>query len=95
VIVNGRLGAYVGRHGRQVLSYLPADEPDRSMVGRAVARQLAAMALVGEGREGGLIVAEVNGSGAQAHPLAAFLVEAGFTPSAMGLQVRRDRSRRG
>jgi len=95
VIVNGRLGAYVGRHGRQVLSYLPADEPDRSIVGRAVARQLAAMALVGEGREGGLIVAEVNDAAAQAHPLAAFLVEAGFTPSAMGLQVRRDRSRRG
>jgi len=90
VIVNGRLGAYLGRHARQVVSYLPAEEPDRSMVGRAIAGRLAAMALVGEGREGGLLVAEINGTAAPAHPLAAYLAEAGFVPSAMGLQVRRD-----
>jgi ATP-dependent Lhr-like helicase len=90
VIVNGRLGAYVGRHGRQLVSYLPPDEPDRSRVGRAVAGQLAALALTGEGRGGGLLVAEINGAPAPAHPLAAFLADAGFVPSAMGLQVRRD-----
>ena len=53
---------------------------------RAVAARLAATAVTG-----GLLVAEINGRPAAEHPLAAFLVEAGFSGSAMGFNVSRRR----
>jgi hypothetical protein len=33
-------------------------------------------------------VNEINGAPAADHPLATYLVEAGFSPSAMGFQIR-------
>jgi ATP-dependent helicase Lhr and Lhr-like helicase len=90
ILVNGTLGAHLGRHGRQVLSFLPDQEPDRSIVGRGVASKLAEIARRGEGREGGLLVAEINGQPAASHPLAPFLLEAGFVRSALGFHVRRE-----
>jgi ATP-dependent Lhr-like helicase len=89
VLVNGRLGAYVGRHGRPLLSYLPGEEPDHAIVGRGVASALADLARLGEGRHGGLLVAEINGKPAAGHPLAEFLPDAGFVKAALGYQVRR------
>jgi ATP-dependent helicase Lhr and Lhr-like helicase len=88
VLVNGALAAYIGRGGRQVLAFLPEDEPGRSVVGRALAGKLAALARGEEGRDG-LLVGEINGAPAADHPLAAYLLEAGFSPSAMGFQMRR------
>jgi ATP-dependent Lhr-like helicase len=90
VIVDGRLAAWVSRGGRQILTWLPGVEPDRSRVGRAVASALASFAREGEGREGGLLVGDVDGVAATAHPIAVFLEVAGFVRSAMGYQVRRD-----
>jgi ATP-dependent Lhr-like helicase len=80
ILVNGELGAYVSRSARQLLVYLPEDEPARTTVARAVARRLAGL---------GLLIAEINGVSATGHPLAPFLLEAGFSPSAMGFHVRR------
>jgi hypothetical protein len=54
------------------------------MIAREIATRLAATATIG-----GLLVAEINGRPAGEHPLAAFLVEAGFSASAMGFNVRR------
>ncbi|PYR54852.1 MAG: hypothetical protein DMF85_21160 [Acidobacteria bacterium] len=87
VLVNGALAAYIPRGGRQLLVFLPEDEPARSTTARALAERLALMAR-DEGR-GGLLVGEINGRPAADHPLAPSLIEAGFTPSAMGLQMRR------
>ena len=87
VLVNGALAAYIPRGGRQLLVFLPEDEPARSTTSRALAERLALMAR-DEGR-GGLLVGEINGRPAADHPLAPSLIEAGFTPSAMGLQMRR------
>jgi ATP-dependent Lhr-like helicase len=84
ILVNGYLAAYISRGGRQILAWLPEDEPQQSTIGRPLARQLATMA-----RLGGLIIAEVAGVPAGEHPLAPFLVEAGFHPSAMGFMMRR------
>jgi ATP-dependent Lhr-like helicase len=88
VLVNGALAAYISRGGRQMLVYLPEDEPARSTLGRALARRLATLARGEEGRPG-LLVADINGLPAHEHPFAAFLTEAGFNPSAMGFQMRR------
>jgi ATP-dependent Lhr-like helicase len=85
ILVNGHLAAYLSKGGRQILAWLPEDEPQRSAIARPLARQLAAMA-----RLGGLIIAEVSGAPAGDHPLAPFLVEAGFNPSAMGFMMRRE-----
>jgi ATP-dependent Lhr-like helicase len=90
VIVDGRLAAWVSRGGRQILTWLPEVEPDRSRIGQAVAQALAGFAREGEGREGGLLVGEVDGVAATDHPIAPFLENAGFVRSALGYQVRRE-----
>ena len=90
VLVNGTLAAYLGKQGRLLLSFLPREEPDRSVVGRALARKLAELARVGDGRRG-MLITEINGSPAAEHPLTAYLAERGFVSSPMGLQVPSDR----
>jgi ATP-dependent helicase Lhr and Lhr-like helicase len=88
VLVNGSIAAYISRGGRQLLVYLPEDEPARSVVGRALASRLAGLARAEDGG-GGLLVAEINGAPASDHPFAPYLAGAGFSPSAMGFQMRR------
>jgi ATP-dependent Lhr-like helicase len=87
VLVNGALAAYLPRGGRQITAFLPEDEPARSTTGRALARALASLAR--DEQRGGLLLAEINGREPAAHPLAPFLIEAGFNPSAMGFQMRK------
>jgi ATP-dependent Lhr-like helicase len=93
VLVNGQLAAYIPRGGRQVVVYLPEDEPARSTTGRALARALALLAR--DEHRGGLLLAEINGQEPAHHPIAPFLIEAGFNPSAMGFQMRRPASAAG
>jgi ATP-dependent Lhr-like helicase len=83
VLVNGTLSAYISRGARQLQVFLPEDEPGRSATARALARRLAGL---------GLLIGEINGVPAPDHPLAPFLVEAGFSRSAMGFHVRRGSS---
>jgi ATP-dependent helicase Lhr and Lhr-like helicase len=87
ILVNGMLAAYVPRGSRQIVAYLPEDEPSRSSTGRSLARALANLAR--DGQRGGLLVAEINGRDPAIHPLAPYLIEAGFHPSPMGFQMRR------
>ena len=79
VMVNGALAAYISRGARQLLAFLPDDEPAQASIARALASTLARI---------GLLVHEINGLPASEHPLAPYLVEAGFSPSAMGFQIR-------
>jgi ATP-dependent helicase Lhr and Lhr-like helicase len=91
VLVNGACAAWIARGGRALATWLPEQEPARATVGRAVARELAALARAG-GRHGGLLVSEIDGTPAGEHPLAPFLGEAGFGASAMGFTVSRHRA---
>ena len=84
IFVNGHLAAYLSRGARQILVHLPEDEALRGLIGRALARQLATIA-----RASGLLIAEINGARTADHPLAVFLAEAGFSPSAMGFMITR------
>jgi ATP-dependent Lhr-like helicase len=88
VIVDGALAAYFPRGGQQLMVFLPEDEPARGLVARALAARLTTLARIEDGR-GGLLISEINGSPATEHPVAAFLIGAGFHASAMGLQMRR------
>jgi ATP-dependent Lhr-like helicase len=88
VLVNGHLAAWIGRGDRQLLVSLPGDEPDRSRSGRALARELVSLARhAPEGRRGWLIE-DINGVPAAGDPASHYLLEAGFTATSMGLQLR-------
>jgi ATP-dependent Lhr-like helicase len=87
ILINGALAAWIGRGGRQLLVWLPDDEPARTRGARALAGRLADLAR--DPLFGGLLVGELNGEPAAGHPLAPFLVEAGFSPSALGYQMLR------
>ncbi|GEJ58112.1 Lhr family helicase [Anaeromyxobacter diazotrophicus] len=89
VLVDGALGAWVARGGRQVLAFLPDLEPDRSRVGEAVARSVASLLRGAQARHEPALVAEIDGAPAQDHALAGYLAAAGFAPSSAGLQLGR------
>ncbi|HVE71464.1 MAG TPA: DEAD/DEAH box helicase [Thermoanaerobaculia bacterium] len=86
ILVNGLMACYVSRGEKQFYVFLPEDEPTRSMVAREIAKKLAA--LVTEGGRRALLIAEVNDEPASRSVLAPFLAEAGFTATAMGMQLR-------
>ncbi len=88
VLVDGELTAWLSRGDRQMLVWLPDNEPGRSRAARAAASELARLADESYGRQG-LLVGDVNGRPITEHPLAAYLVAAGFVPGAMGMAKAR------
>jgi ATP-dependent Lhr-like helicase len=88
VIVSGALAAYIGRGARQLLVFLPEDEPARSITARALATRLAQLARGEQGRLA-LLIGEINGVPTMDHPMAQYLIDAGFSPSAMGFHMRQ------
>jgi ATP-dependent helicase Lhr and Lhr-like helicase len=86
ILVNGLMACYISRGEKQLIVFLPEDEPVRSNVARAVARELAA--LVHEGTRRAMLITEINDEPVARHPIAPFLIEEGFSPSAMGYQLR-------
>ena len=87
ILVNGALAAYLARGDRQLVMFLPDAEPDRSKVGRAVARVLIDRARTGGEAPRGMLIEEIDGTPSWRHPMAPFLVEAGFVAGAMGFQA--------
>jgi hypothetical protein len=87
ILVDGTLGAYLSRGDRQLLTFLPEAEPQRSRTARAIARALIDRARTG-GDEGprGMLIEEIDGQPPSAHPLAPFLIAARFISGAMGFQ---------
>jgi ATP-dependent Lhr-like helicase len=101
ILVNGSLAGYLARGDRQLLVFLPESEPERSNTGRAVAHALIDRARgvdgSSEGDESprGMLLEEIDGQSPTAHPLAPYLVEAGFVAGAMGFQATFRSSRPG
>ena len=87
ILVDGALGAYLARGDRQLSAYLPDTEPQRSRVGRAVARALIERARAGGDSPRGMLIEEIDGVPPAAHALAPYLAEAGFVSGAMGFQA--------
>jgi ATP-dependent Lhr-like helicase len=86
ILVNGALAAYLTKGDRSLLVFLPEDEPACSAIATAVAQMLFALATGGSERPG-LLVADINGVSALAHPLAPFLMRAGFNRRPTGFQA--------
>ena len=87
ILVNGLMSCYVSRGEKQLVVFLPEDEPLRSHVARAVAKTLAS--LVTEGGRRALLLTEINDEPVARHFIAPFLIEEGFSATAMGYQLRQ------
>jgi ATP-dependent helicase Lhr and Lhr-like helicase len=85
ILVNGALAAYMPRGDRQLVTFLPDSEPDRSRLGRAVARVLIDRARGGGESPRGMLIEEIDGAPPTGHPLVPLLVDAGFVMGGMGL----------
>jgi ATP-dependent Lhr-like helicase len=88
VMVNGALAAYISRGARQLTVFIPDEEPARSATARALAARLASLTRPDDSRLP-LLIGDINGVPAAEHVLAGFLIDAGFSASAMGFQIRR------
>jgi ATP-dependent Lhr-like helicase len=87
ILVNGTLVAYLGRGDRQLLTWLPEAEPQRSRAGRAIAQVLIDRARTGIDSPRGMLIEDVDGMPPATHPMASWLLEAGFIGGAMGFQA--------
>jgi ATP-dependent Lhr-like helicase len=86
VLADGRLVAWIGRAERNLLTFLPESDPERTESARAIASAL--VSLVADGRRRALLIAKVDGADPAASPLASFLAEAGFLPGSRGYLIR-------
>jgi ATP-dependent helicase Lhr and Lhr-like helicase len=84
VLVDGALAAYVGRGEKEIRTFLPAEEPQRSAVLRGLALALAAWA--GRGGRSPLGWATADAQPLAQSPLAPFLIQAGFVRSGPGFR---------
>ena len=87
VLVDGSLAAFLARGDRLLQTWLPEAEPQRSHTARAIARILIARARSGGDSPRGMLLEEIDGDMPAAHPLAPFLIEAGFVGGALGFQA--------
>jgi ATP-dependent Lhr-like helicase len=87
ILVDGALVAHVPRGDRQLITWLPDAEPQRSRAARAVARILIERARSGGDAPRGMLIEEIDGAPPSLHPLAPFLSQAGFISGAMGFQA--------
>lgn len=93
VLVDGALTAYLRRGNPNIQVLLPEDEPMRSQVARSLAEFLAAYVQRAENPErrgrNSMLITSVNGVPVAEHPLARFLLDAGFHAAPIGFNVRR------
>ena len=88
ILVDGFAVAYLRRGERELLLAAPEDEPLRSRLIREAARALLRRAAGREAGRRGMLIEEINGMPATAHPSARLFIEEGFAATAMGLQAR-------
>ena len=94
VLVDGALVAYLRRGNPNVQVMLPEEQPARSQAARVLAEFFVAQvqkleADGGERGRGGMLIAQVNGVSVAEHPMARYLLDAGFVAGGMGFNVRR------
>ena len=91
ILRNGQLVAWLRRNNPNLLVFLPADEPERSQVASGLAHFLCARGQerLRAGSHHGALITSINGQHVAAHPMARFLMDAGFHPGPLGLHLRR------
>lgn len=91
ILRNGQLVAWLRRGNPNVLVFLPVDEPERSQVAAGLAHFLCARGQdrMHADRREGVLISTINGQPVAGHPMARFLMDAGFHPGPLGLHLRR------
>ena len=95
ILVNGALAAYLARGDRQLVTFLPDAEPDRSKAGRAIARVLIDRARTGGDSPRGMLIEEIDGMPPSRHPMSPWLTEAGICRGRDGISGDLQECRRG
>ena len=91
ILRNGQLVAWLRRGNPNVLVFLPAEEPERSQAASGLAHFLCARGqqrMRGNNHEG-VLITTINGQPVAGHPMAKFLMNAGFIAGPLGLHLRR------
>jgi ATP-dependent Lhr-like helicase len=91
ILRNGQLVAWLRRNNPNLLVLLPADEPERSQVATGLAHFVCARGQerMHADRHQGVLITTINGQPVAAHPMARFLMDAGFHPGPLGMHLRR------
>ena len=94
VLIDGALAAYLRRGNPSIQVLLPDEEPAHSQMARMLAEVLVTSVTrdieVGESRgRGGMLISHINGIEVHKHPIAMFLLDAGFRGSPRGFNVQR------
>ncbi|MGD0731405.1 MAG: DEAD/DEAH box helicase [Terracidiphilus sp.] len=91
ILRNGQLVAWLRRGNPNLLIFLPADEPERSQAASGLAHFLCARGQerLRGGSHQGVLITTINGQPVAAHPMARFLMDAGFHPGPLGMHLRR------
>jgi len=86
ILHNGHLAAWIGRTERSLLTFLPANEPERGECAEAITRALAE--LVDEGQRRAVLISKIDGQAPDASALAPYLKAAGFALGSKGFLKR-------
>jgi ATP-dependent Lhr-like helicase len=91
ILRNGQLVAWLRRGNPNVLVFLPADEPERSQTAAGLAHFLCSRGQdkMRVSSHQGVLITTINGQPVAAHPMARFLMDAGFHPGPLGMHLRR------
>ncbi len=91
ILRNGQLVAWLRRGNPNILVFLPAEEPDRSNTASGLAHFLCARGQerMRLGTHQGVLITTINGQPVAVHPMARFLMDAGFHPGPLGMHLRR------
>jgi ATP-dependent Lhr-like helicase len=91
ILRNGQLVAWVKRGNPNLLIFLPAEEPERSQAAAGLAHFLCTLGQqrMRASNHEGVLITTINGQPVAAHPMARFLMDAGFHPGPLGMHLRR------
>jgi ATP-dependent Lhr-like helicase len=91
ILRNGDLIAWMRRGNPHVLVFLPAEEPERSQAASGLAHFLSerGQGQLRAGSHQGALITTINGQPVAAHPMARFLMDAGFFSGPLGMHLRR------
>jgi ATP-dependent Lhr-like helicase len=91
ILRNGQLVAWLRRGNPNILIFLPAEEPERSQTAAGLAHFLCSRGQerMRLGNHQGVLITTINGQPVAAHPMARFLMDAGFHPGPLGMHLRR------
>ncbi len=91
ILRNGQLVAWLRRGNPNILVFLPVEEPERSQTAAGLAHFLCSRGQdrMRQSAHQGVLITTINGQPVAVHPMARYLMDAGFHPGPLGMHLRR------